>query len=495
MQSFRDFSGLSAALMVVLSSGTGCTAAPNPATSNIPVPNTPMVVTTPPRISGEAAKTVTVIADDSGDFKTVQAAVDAAPTRTTQRLVIRIKPGTYKEKIRIPRDKGPITFLGENAEKTILTFDDAASTVRDGKAVGTGGSYSLQVQAKDFVAENITIENSAGRTAGQAVALSVEGDRAAFRKCRILGWQDTLYAGSGRQYYEDCTIAGSVDYIFGGAPAWFERCVLHSRGNGKVTAASTPQEQPYGYVFSHCTLTTDPGVKAGLGRTWRASAAVAFLHTKMSDAVDPLAWDDWGNPENQKTARYAEYNSQTLDGQPLDVSGRAPWAKQLTAQESAQYSISNVLGGTDGKKPFGQKSLIVTRPANPITAPPGTLPAHNVTIYGTNARLENDGANIGFWSDTDTSFEWSSNVQPGTYKLALTYGLDGAQAGSELAVSVGDKSFKLTPPATGGWGDYKTVEVGEVEIKVPNTPISVSALSQKGDFILNLREVTLRKAN
>jgi pectin methylesterase-like acyl-CoA thioesterase len=481
MQSIKRIGGLATALIgVLIGAGAGCAAEPS---TPAEAPATPL------------GKTVVVAADGSGDYKTVQEAVDAAPNRSTQRFVIRIKPGTYKEKIRIPRDKGPITFLGENAETTILTFDDAASTVRDGKGVGTAGSYTMQVQAKDFVAENITIENSAGQKAGQAVALFVEGDRATFRKCRILGWQDTIYAGSGRQYYEDCTIAGSVDYIFGGAPAWFERCELHSRAGGNITAASTPPEQPYGYVFSNCTIKADPGVKVGLGRTWRPAAAVAFLNTKMSDGVQPVAWNDWGNAENQKTARYAEYNSQMPDGKPLDVSGRAPWAKQLTAQEAAQYTITNVLGGTDGKNPFGKRSLAVTRPANPIDAAPGTLPARNVTIYGTNARMENDGANIGFWSDTDTSFEWPSNVPPGSYKVALTYGLDGSQGGSEIEVTVGDKSFKLTPPATGGWGNYKTVEVGQVEIKQPNTPITISALSQKGDFIMNIREVTLTKAN
>lgn len=495
MQLSQLFVRPGAGLVVILSTCTGCNAAPTAPAAGITEPNTTIAAPTSTGIPTVGEKMIVVAPDGSGDFKTVQAAVDTAPAKSTQRLVIHIKPGTYKEKIDVPRDKGPITFLGEKAETTILTFDDAASTVRDGKAVGTGGSYSLQIQAKDFVAENITIENSAGRTAGQAVALSVGGDRALFRHCRILGWQDTVYAGSGRQYYEDCNIAGSVDYIFGGAPAWFERCELHSRAGGMITAASTPPEQPFGYVFSHCTVTAEPGVKLGLGRTWRPAAAVAFLNTKMTDAVDPVAWSDWGNPTNQKTARYAEFNSQRLDGQPVDVSGRAPWAKQLSVQEAAPYTIPDVLGGTDSKKPFSLKSLVVMRPANPIDAPSGTLPAQNVTIYGTNARLENGGANIGFWSDADTSFEWLANVPPGTYKVALTYALDAAQVGSELEVAVGGQSFKLVPSATGGWGNYQTVEVGEVTIKQPKTPVSVSALSQKGDFILNLREVSLRKTN
>lgn len=478
MQRFKPSCGLAAVLTsFMLSVGAGCAAEPSTPT------------TSPPAAKPDAV----VAADGSGQYKTVQAAIDAAPNKSTQRFVIRIKPGTYKEKIRVPREKGPITFLGENAETTILTFDDAAATVRDGKAVGTAGSYSVQVQAKDFIAENITIENSAGQKAGQAVALFMEGDRAIFRKCRILGWQDTLYAGSGRQYYEDCYIAGSTDFIFGGAPAWFERCVLHFRAGGALTAASTPAEQPYGYVFSNCTITGEPGVKAGLGRTWRPAAAVAFLNTKMSEAVQPVAWSDWGNPENQKTARYAEFNSQTPDGKPLDVSGRAPWSKQLTAEEAAKYIIANVLGGTGSQNPFGKKSLVVTRPANPIDAQPGTLPARNVTIYGTNARMENDGANIGFWSDTDTSFEWTANVPPGTYRIALEYGVAGD--GSELEVAVGDKSFKVTPASTGGWGNYKTITVGEVEIKQANTPVTVSALSQKGDFIMNLRGLKLTPAS
>ena len=488
MQIFQVFGGLGVATLLVLGISAGCVVAPAPsdaATSNAAATMAPLPV----------GQTVVVAADGSGEFQTVQAAIDAAPSKATQRFVIQIKPGTYKEKIRVARDKGPISFVGEDAATTILTFDEAASTERDGKAVGTSGSYSVRIESKDFVAENITFENSAGQKAGQAVALYVDADRATFRKCRIVGWQDTLYANGGRQFYEDCFIAGSVDYIFGGATAWFEKCELHSRGNGQITAASTPAELPYGYVFSNCVISAEPGLKIGLGRTWRPAASVAFLNTQMPDAVAAVGWNDWGNAENQKTARYAEHNSQTPDGEPLDVAGRAPWARQLSATEAAGYSIPNVLGGTGSDAPFGKRSLAVRKPQNPIDAAPGVLPARNVTIYGTNARLENDGQNIGFWSDSDTSFEWTANLAPGTYRVALTYGLSGDSAGSELEIAVGDQKLKWTPPATGGWGNYQSVEIGEVEIKAANAPVSVSALSQKGDFILNLREVTLTKTD
>ena len=346
MQVFQIFSGLSVALTVVLSASTVCTAAPLAS-----MPNTLALAMEPIAVG----RTVVVASDGSGEFQTVQAALDAAPSQMAQRFVIQIKPGTYREKLQIPRDKGPISFEGEKAETTILTFDDAASTVRDGKNVGTSGSYSLQVKSNDFSAQNITIENSAGPKAGQAVALFVDGDRATFRQCRILGWQDTLYTGSGRHFFEDCLIAGSVDYIFGRGADWFEKCELNSRGNGKITAASTPPEQPFGYVFSNCTITANAGVKVGLGRTWRPAAAVTFLHTVMAPAVDAKGWDDWGNAENQKSARYAEYNSKTPAGEPVDVSKRVPWAKQLSAEEAAQYTIPNVLGGTGFKAPFGEK--------------------------------------------------------------------------------------------------------------------------------------------
>jgi pectinesterase len=302
---------------------------------------------------------VIVAADGSGQYKTVQDALNAAPGKNEARFVIFIKPGTYKEKLTVSKDKGPIVLRGESATTTTLTSDDAAKTVRDGKEVGTSGSATVLIQAKDFVAENITFENSAGQNAGQAVAVNVWSDKAIFRRCRFLGWQDTLLVNRGRQYFEDCYIAGHVDFIFGAAAAWFERCEIYCRLGGSITAASTTPEQPYGMVFSHCKITSAPLEErkaAGrpttiLGRTWRPAASVTFLNTEMSDIVTPAAWDNWGNAENEKTARYAEYKSSGPGGM---TGGRAAWSKQLTDGEAAAITLEKVLGGWNPKAATSQ---------------------------------------------------------------------------------------------------------------------------------------------
>jgi pectinesterase len=455
--------------------------------------------------TADGAKTITVAADGSGQYKTVQEAVNAAPDNSAVPFVIHIKAGKYEDNVTIPKNKPNITLQGEGAEKTLLSWN---RSVYDPKPEGAHSfNPGLFVAANDFRATNLTIENTAGDR-GQALAAVVDGDRVMFENCRLLGWQDTLMVNNGRQYFRDCYIEGRVDFIYGSGTSLFDHCELHSKNGGYVTAANTPQEKPFGFVFLNCKLTGDPnpwidpatgtaknkpGALALLGRPWRAYASVAFINCQMGDHIRPEGWSNWSNVENEKTARYAEYNTQTLDGKPLDVSKRLPWTKQLTAQEAAQYTITNVLGGTGPEQPFGDAA------AKPIkivrTAPPGVLLAQNATINGTNARLENDGANIGYWTNTDTRFTWPANVPLGTYRVALVYALDPADAGSDLQISVGDQNFELKPPATGGWSDYKTLEVGQAEIGKSNTSLTLNATSKKGNFILNLRQVTLTAAN
>ncbi len=275
--------------------------------------------------AGAAAETtLTVAADGSGDFRSVQDAVDAVPDNNPGRIVIRIKPGTYKGRITLPRSKPSVTFRGDDAATTILTNDwNAKHLGPDGRPVGTGGSYSTKINARDFIAEGITFENTAGDT-GQALAMFADGDRLVFRDCRFLGWQDTLYANGGRQYYGRCTIEGRVDFIFGGATAVFDRCTIRSKDGGYVTAASTPQGRPFGYVFLDCTLTGE-GARAYLGRPWRPHAAVAYIRCRIGDHIAPAGWDNWRNPENEKTARYAEYR---CTGPGAERSKRVAWSKR-----------------------------------------------------------------------------------------------------------------------------------------------------------------------
>lgn len=291
-------------------------------------------------------KTVRVSADGSADQRTVQAAVDSIPAGSHDRVVISIKPGVYKERIRVARDKGPVTFHGEGKSpaETVLTFNYSAKSVENGKEVGTSGSYSTLIEAADFVADNVTFENSAGDV-GQAVALRTTADRAAFRNCRFLGWQDTLYTQDGRCYFEDCYIEGRVDFIFGRSTAVFNRCEIHSKNGGYVTAAATPQESKFGYVFLDCKLTGEGDAKPYLGRPWRPYAAVAYVRCEIGPHVRPEGWDNWRNPANEKTARYAEYKC-TGPGAVTDK--RVAWSRQLTDEEAKTYTVRNVLAGPDG---------------------------------------------------------------------------------------------------------------------------------------------------
>ncbi|HWB54123.1 MAG TPA: pectinesterase family protein, partial [Tepidisphaeraceae bacterium] len=221
-----------------------------------------------------ATRTIVVAGDGSGDFKDVQSAVDAAPANSAEPIIIEIRPGVYKQRIVVPKDKPNITFRGEDVKTTVLTYDwNSHVKAADGREIGTFGTPSTRIEASNFTAENITFENTAGDT-GQALALTVEGDREVFRNCRLLGWQDTLYMQDGRDFFDQCYIEGRVDFIFGNATAVFDHCIIHSKDNpkngsgGYLTAADTLPSSKYGFVFLHCTLTGE-GKPTYLGRPWR----------------------------------------------------------------------------------------------------------------------------------------------------------------------------------------------------------------------------------
>jgi pectinesterase len=291
-----------------------------------------------------------VALDGSGQFKSVQEAIMAVPAGSaTNPVLIHLKPGTYKELIYIQREKRFFHLLGNDPTNTVLTFNlNATMPGPDNKPIGTFRTASTVIDADDFTAENVTFENSAGPV-GQALAIRIEGDRVVFRNCRFLGWQDTILDNRGRHLYQNCYIAGHVDFIFGGGTAFFEKCHIHCLRDGYITAASTPDNQPFGFVFSDCTITGEtPAVKTYLGRPWRIHAATAFLNTEMSKVVRPEGWHNWKKPEAEKTARYAEYHS---TGPGAHTDARVSWAKQLTPAVARQYKRENVLRGSDGWKP------------------------------------------------------------------------------------------------------------------------------------------------
>lgn len=290
------------------------------------------------------AADITVAADGSGDVKTIQAAVDRVPADNKKRFVIAIKPGTYVEQVRVPANKPYVSFIGNDAAKTLVTFS------LSNKDVGsTSASYSVYIGGHDFYAENVTFENSFGQ-GSQAVAVLVEADRSVFNKCRFLGWQDTLYAKNGRQYYVDSYIEGHVDYIFGMATAVFENCHIHSKADGYITAPMRfAADEPAGFIFHKCLVTSN-NTKNGiyLGRPWRDHGRTVFLNTQMDADVRPEGWHHW-EPHREKTAYFAEYGS---TGKGANPEARVAWTRKLGDSDIKVFSVEYFLSGRDGWDPY-----------------------------------------------------------------------------------------------------------------------------------------------
>nr|WP_294897032.1 pectinesterase family protein [uncultured Pedobacter sp.] len=285
-----------------------------------------------------------VATDGSGDFKTVQQAINAVADSSNKPTTIFVKAGVYKERIVIPASKMNIKLIGQDKNKTILTYDNYAGKLDvNGKNMGTSGSSSIYIYSEGFSAENITFENSAGPV-GQAVAVWVAGDKAHFKNCRFLGFQDTLYTyGAGsREFYEDCYIEGTTDFIFGSATALFKDCEISCKKGGQfITAASTPQTSKYGYVFLNCKITGAANLSYYLGRPWRPYAKVVYINCEMPAFIKPEGWDFWRNEANKSTAFYAEYQN---TGQGFQPQSRVSWSHQLSDSEAQEYTPEKILG-------------------------------------------------------------------------------------------------------------------------------------------------------
>ncbi|MFT3682126.1 MAG: pectinesterase family protein [Ferruginibacter sp.] len=301
-------------------------------------------------------KTLTVAQDGSGDYRTIQEAINAVRDLSQEQVTIFIRPGVYHEKVIVPSWKTKVSLIGENNATTIITNADYSGKDYPGgkDALGrakysTYTSYTLLVQGNDFVAKNLTIENTSGRV-GQAVALHVEADRVQIENCRLLGNQDTLYAATenSRQYYKNCYIEGTTDFIFGEATVVFKNCIIKSLVNSYITAAATTTRQKFGYVFFNCKLIADTAAtKCFLGRPWRPNAKTVFINTEMGGHILPAGWDNWSKPENEQTVYYAEYNSTGAGG---GVQKRVAWSKQLTKSEFKNYTLDKILGDWSPEK-------------------------------------------------------------------------------------------------------------------------------------------------
>lgn len=289
--------------------------------------------------SAEYMREITVAADGSGDFKTITEALEAIRAYMDYRVTVNIKNGEYHEKVIIPSWLTNVDFIGEDPEKTIITYNDYAKLDN----MGTFRTYTMRVDGCDMTFKNLTIRNNAGRV-GQAVALHTEGTNLSFENCRFLGDQDTLFLAGhdSKLAFEDCYVEGTTDFIFGPATVWFEDCEIRSKADSYVTAASTPKDTEYGYVFKNCKLTADPGVtKVYLGRPWRPYAYTAFIECELGDHITPAGWDNWRDPANEITSRYIEYGSK---GAGANTEKRVGWAKTLSNKEAGALTKEAVLG-------------------------------------------------------------------------------------------------------------------------------------------------------
>lgn len=295
----------------------------------------------------ERRDTLVVSRDGTGDFRTLQEAVESARAFMDYTVTIYVKNGVYKEKVIVPSWVENIDIIGEDRDKTIITYDDHANINK----MGTFRTYTVKVEGSDITFKNLTIENNAAQL-GQAVALHTEGDRLKFINCRILGNQDTIYTGAKftRLYFKDCYIDGTTDFIFGPSTALFENCMIHSKRNSYVTAASTPKEAKYGYIFKHCKLTAEPGVdKVYLGRPWRLYAYTLFIECELGKHIVPAGWHNWGKQSNEETARYMEYKN---TGEGANVSERVAWSKQLTKKEAEAVTVDAIFGTQSNWNPI-----------------------------------------------------------------------------------------------------------------------------------------------
>ena len=285
----------------------------------------------------ERQDTIVVSRDGTGNFRTLQEAIESARAFMDYTVTIYVKNGVYKEKVIVPSWVENIDIIGEDRDKTIITYDDHANINK----MGTFRTYTVKVEGSDITFKNLTIENNAAQL-GQAVALHTEGDRLKFINCRILGNQDTIYTGAKftRLYFKDCYIDGTTDFIFGPSTALFEDCIIHSKRNSYVTAASTPKEAKYGYVFKHCKLTLEPGVdKVYLGRPWRPYAYTLFIECELGKHIVLAGWHNWGKQSNEETARYMEYKN---TGVGANASERVAWSKQLTKKEAEAVTVDAI---------------------------------------------------------------------------------------------------------------------------------------------------------
>ena len=339
-------------------------------------------------LRSERVRTITVSKDSSGDYKTIQEALESIPIQNTSSLKIYVHKGVYEEKLLI--QKPFITIEGESPEQTIITYGDYGKMLMaNGEKRGTFRTSTVMIDANYVTVKNLTIRNDAGpgHLVGQAIALYADGDHLEFEHCRILGWQDTLFIGPlppkpliengfagpkedaprihGRQYYKKCYIEGNIEFICRSGTAYFDNCERFAKSlekqeeireeeikqeekrkedtKGYITAPSTPQDKRWGFIFYHCRFTSNcPPDTVYLGRPWRNYAKAVLIHCHLGAHIKEEGWSDWNKVDARKTVYFGEYKSIGEGRKGISLGKRVSWSKQLTTEESKEYKKARV---------------------------------------------------------------------------------------------------------------------------------------------------------
>ncbi|OOV17719.1 pectinesterase family protein [Flavobacterium sp. LM4] len=407
---------------------------------------------------------IVVAKDGTGNYTTVQAAVNAAPSNSSTRTKIYIKNGTYYEVITIPSNKTNLTFVGQSSTGTILTYNNYASKINPatGAAYGTSNSASTFINGAGFYALNLTFANSSGPV-GQAVAVRCTADKAVFKDCRFLGDQDTYYPHSGRSYHENCYFEGTTDFIFGGAIAYFQNCQLYTKGGSSLTAANTASHLAYGFVFNNCQITGSGSNITDLGRPWGGYASVTYMNTSMTNAIKAVGWNDWGNAANQATARFAEYSN---SGAGYVPSSRVLWAKKLSVAQAASYTKLNVLKANNANPQ-------VTDNWNPDTIINSVTLGAALIKHGAGGSSQTIAINTAI---TGFYYNWEN---------AATVTISGLPSGINAAIDNSAKTITFSgKPTVSGTFNYTITTVGGTPNVTKSGTLTVTASTQKATAAL-----------
>lgn len=288
-----------------------------------------------------------------GDFTSVQECFDALPSKPAEWRTVRIMPGTYREKVTLDVYKDKVAIVGEGgADSVRIVWNDHTGKVVDNHEMTTYDTWTFSVQADEVFIKGITVENDAVPGTGQAVALETRGDRILLRDCALIGNQDTFFTKDyvSRVRVQRCYIEGTTDFIFGPSITLFEDCTIHCKQNSYITAASTTERNKYGYVFSRCRVTAADNVTGVfLGRPWKSTARTVWMECELPAQIKPAGWHNWGDPSREKTSYYAEWR---CTGPGADRSQRAPWSRELTDEEAAQYTPEKIFAKKTGSEQF-----------------------------------------------------------------------------------------------------------------------------------------------